>query len=119
MALKPGDVLVLTTDTSYGSVVMDDPDAYPVALFYIETIEHNPRFTWSMVATGRIIKGDGSDCQLHEFLYLEANPFPKILHKKRGLCTSFTFDVRHGYRLHFLNFVRNRLPQIYQKINFG
>jgi hypothetical protein len=114
IALAPGDVLVLATD-EHDEYHLQRDKLYPVSLFYMDAITDS---SWRVVTTGRkIILGQTDVVQVHPFLSLAIKQPLKIVHTAKGKCTVFRAEVTHGYRLHFIDYVQRKLPDIYRQLH--
>jgi hypothetical protein len=118
IALTEGDALVLATDTH------DENDnvrakLYPVSLFYFDSINHDTG-KWLMDSSGgKSFHGSAEPVALHDFVRITLTQPMIVVKKPKGYCTMFTVEIAHGYRIHFLDFVKNRLPAIYQQLLLG
>ena len=120
MALTKGDILVFVTE-AHDEQHRPREFVYPLRLFYVENIEYEPHFHYTLInKAGTKFTGDHRNpLQLH--LHLSIQPvFPlEVVRKPRGFCSLFIVEITHGYRLHYLDFVKNRLPEIYQQLNLS
>lgn len=118
IALTEGDTLVLTTDLHDENDVERDR-LRPVSLFYLNSLNYDLG-TWSIAAPGGLaIQGGNRPVALHSLLKVHLSTPMVVVKKAKGYCTMFTMEVDHGYRVHFLDFVKNRLPDVYRQLNLS
>jgi len=116
MALAPGDVIVLATNYT------DENNKrrktlYPVDLIYVDSIDHRAnKITWRMRTDDC---NAGENLFSHDLLDIYITQPVKTVCNHKGVCTLFTIEIEHGYRVHFLDFVKNRLPEIYVQLNIS
>jgi hypothetical protein len=116
MALAPGDTLVLATNHTDENDNLR-PDMYPIGLFYVDRIDHKENsIDWCIRDSNGIVSENAFRHELAD-IYL-AQPV-KIIKNHKGLCTLFTVKVRHGYRMHYLDFAKNRFPEIYKQLHLS
>lgn len=111
MALAAGDILVLAT---HHTDEIDKPrtSMYPIALLYIEEINISAsRVTYSL-ATDHLINQKTTE----KSACLQLTKPLKFVTNHKGTCTLFTIDVAHGYRVHYLDFVKNKMPKLYRQL---
>jgi hypothetical protein len=116
MALKPGDVLVLATDFNDEQNKVR-PTLSPIEMFYVEDIRLGSAPSWEMSSTAsQSIKGSISEERIHPVLWAGLRTPLKVIQRDRGNCTLFKMAVGHGYRLHYLDYVKTKLPSIYSQL---
>jgi len=116
IALTKGDVLVLATD-EHDEHHTQRSAMYPVSLFYVDEVKPNQ---WKVIVAGRQhFLGTAAPIKIHPFLTLSlVTPSVQVKNHK-GVCHLFRVNVTHGYKLHFLDFVKNKLPEIYSQLHIN
>jgi hypothetical protein len=114
IALASEDVLVLATD-EHDEYHRPRDNQYPVNLFYVDRVNSAE---WKIISAGRqAFLGQHNVVQVHPFLRLQLRTPFKTVKNHKGQCALFVVEITHGYRLHFLDFVKTRLPHIYAKLS--
>lgn len=110
LAITDGDVMVLATHN------FEEPNlSKPLGVF---TFEQSSDQSWSLVDTNGTRFGLSHNLTKvgHEFTLSMVYPVTEFTQRK-GICTLFQAHIRNGYRLHYIDFVRNRLPGLYQQVS--
>ena len=119
MAFTTGDLFVLTTAEWDENHEYRD-FTYPVAVFCMERISHREPFSYSIrYEDNRIVTAGNDLIALNKYLSIRpVQPLTQVS-KYKGISTLFLLEVAHGYRVHYLDYVQKKLPEIYNQLNFS
>lgn len=112
LSLASGDVLVVTTDynTHYSL------DASLELLFKVEYNKVNG-FHWSVETSEYQLSGNSDMVFRTRIIQLTpCLPIDSYRHIEKGICTKFHARITHGYRIHFLDYVERKIPQVAEQI---
>jgi hypothetical protein len=113
MALAVGDILVLATNYNdeYG---YKRREMFPLIMYEVVKIEHTAnKVHWIFEPTYYL------DSKVATLATFSVSQPVRTIRNRKGLCTLFTIEVQHGYRIHYLDFVKNRLPEIYKQLRIS
>lgn len=118
IALTEGDTLVLTTDL-HDEDDLERKVLRPISLFCLDSLDYDGG-EWAVLAPGGVfVRGKSRPVALHSLMKMHLSTPMVVVKKPKGFCALFTVEVDHGYRVHFLDFVKNRLPDVYRQLNLS
>jgi hypothetical protein len=119
IALTEGDFIVLTT-APVDSQGIKQAVIEPVSFFQLTALQHMPDVRWELVDRfGRMFDGRLAPVVCHPFLTLSVPVPVSIVRTSRGFKTMMIASVAAGYHIHHLDFVRRKLPGVYQQLEFA
>lgn len=110
LPVAQGEILVLITCAQPTLVL---------GAFHIDAIQHAPDLVWSLRdLEGRLFESREAPIRCHHRLALQI-PVPiTIIRTARGYKTMMNAVLPADCRLHHLDYLRRRLPEVYQRIQF-
>ena len=119
MALIEGDILVLVAEAHDEYHARREPP-HPVEVYIVEEIKYQPGFKFVIRSTlNKIIQGGKQPVELHKNLLIKPLHPLTVVRKPKGFCTLFELEITHGYRVHYIEYVKHKLPHIYSQLRLG
>lgn len=113
LSLASGDVLVVTTDYNTHA----SHDASMELLLKVAYSSNIDGFRWQIFTPEYEVSGQDDMVFKTSLIRLTpCLPLESYQHSEKGLCTKFHARITHGYRVHFLDYVKRKIPQVAQQI---
>ena len=115
LTLASGDILVVTTDyLSHESCEPTFKDLIRIDFMVNELVEP---FVWQVTTPDLSFIAQQDNYYRTGLIQITPfSPFQTFNHPKKGPCVKFFARITHGYRLHFLNYVERKIPQVFHHI---